>query len=65
VSRVTRPEQRLAALVVEGLALAEIARRMGVTVNTARTHLNRVFDKVGVRTQSALVRVLLTAIAPL
>lgn len=58
-------QQRLAALVVEGLALAEIARRMGVTVNTARTHLNRVFDKVGVRTQSALVRVLLTAIAPL
>ena len=55
---------RLAALIVEGLPLTEIATRMGVTVNTARTHLNRVFDKVGVRTQPALVRVLLTAISP-
>jgi DNA-binding CsgD family transcriptional regulator len=55
---------RLAALIVEGLPLTDIAERMGVTVNTARTHLNRVFDKVGVRTQPALVRVLLTAISP-
>ena len=58
-------QQRLATLVVEGLALTEIAERMGVTQNTARTHLKRIFDKVGVRSQSALVRVLLTAIAPL
>lgn len=58
-------QQRVAALVAEGLSLVDIAERLGVTVNTARTHLNRVFDKVGVRTQSALVRVLLTAIAPL
>lgn len=57
-------QRRLAALVAEGLSLSEIARRMGITVNTARTHLNRVFDKVGVRTQPALVRVLLTAVAP-
>jgi len=55
----------LAALVAEGLTLPEIAERMGVTANTARTHLNRVFDKVGVRTQPALVRVLLMAVAPL
>ena len=54
----------LAALVAEGLSLPEIAGRMGVTANTARTHLNRVFDKVGVRTQPALVRVLLMAVAP-
>ena len=34
---------------------------MGTTESTARTHLNRVFDKTGVRTQPALVRVLLSA----
>jgi DNA-binding CsgD family transcriptional regulator len=56
---------KIAALVAEGLTLPEIATRMGVTVNTARTHLDRVFDKVGVRTQPALVRVLLLVVAPI
>ena len=37
---------------------------MGITSNTARTHLQRIFDKTGVHNQSALVRVLLSAIAP-
>jgi DNA-binding CsgD family transcriptional regulator len=60
------PAQRqLAGLVAEGLTLNEIAERMGITRNTARTHLNRVFDKTGVRTQPALVRVLLSVAAPL
>jgi DNA-binding CsgD family transcriptional regulator len=58
-------QTRLAAFVAEGLSLVEIAERMDITQNTARTHLNRVFDKVGVRTQPALVRVLLLAAAPL
>jgi DNA-binding CsgD family transcriptional regulator len=57
-------QKQVAALVAEGLTLAAIAGRMGITAHTARTHLNRVFDKTGVRTQPALVRVLLTAIAP-
>lgn len=57
-------QTQLAGLVAEGLALPEIASRMGITQNTARTHLNRVFDKTGVRTQPALVRMLLTATAP-
>jgi DNA-binding CsgD family transcriptional regulator len=60
----SRAQRTLAGLVAEGLTLAEIAARMDVTVNTARTHLNRVFDKTGVRNQAALVRVLLTAISP-
>jgi DNA-binding CsgD family transcriptional regulator len=51
-------------LVAEGLSLVDISARMGITANTARTHLNRIFDKTGVRTQPALVRVLLTAMAP-
>ncbi len=57
-------QAKLAAFVAEGLPLTEIAERMVITANTARTHLNRVFDKVGVRTQPALVRVLLSAVAP-
>ena len=57
-------QEQVAALIVEGVALAEIAARMKITPNTARTHLDRVFEKTGVRTQSALVRVLLSTAAP-
>ena len=55
----------MAGHVADGLSLTQVADRMGITANTARTHLKRVFDKVGVRTQPALVRVLLSAAAPL
>jgi DNA-binding CsgD family transcriptional regulator len=58
-------QKQLCAHVAEGLSLNEIAEKMDITANTARTHLNRVFDKTGVRTQPALIRVLLTAVAPL
>jgi DNA-binding CsgD family transcriptional regulator len=57
-------QHRVAALVADGLTLAEIAERLDITPNTARTHLQRIFEKTGVHSQSALVRVLLTAIAP-
>ena len=55
---------RLAGLIVDGCDLAAAAERLGITVNTARTHLQRMFDKTGVRSQPALVRVLLSAVAP-
>jgi DNA-binding CsgD family transcriptional regulator len=57
-------QKRLVALVADGLGLPEIAAKMEITPNTARTHLNRVYEKVGVRTQPALVRVLLSTASP-
>lgn len=57
-------QKQVASLVAEGLSLTEIASRMAITPNTARTHLSRIFDKTGVRTQPALVRLLLTTAAP-
>jgi DNA-binding CsgD family transcriptional regulator len=57
-------QQQVARLIVEGLSVGEIGERLGVSITTARTHLNRVFDKTGVRTQPALVRVLLSTAAP-
>jgi DNA-binding CsgD family transcriptional regulator len=53
-------QKQVATLIAEGLSLADAAARMGITPNTARTHLGRIFDKTGVRTQPALVRVLLS-----
>ena len=57
-------QAKVAGLVAEGLSLAEIAGRLNITGNTARTHLNRIYEKTGVRTQPALVRVMLSAAAP-
>lgn len=58
-------QKTLAAMVAEGLTLSEIANRMSIRVSTARTHLDRIFDKTGVRSQTALVRVLLSTAAPI
>jgi DNA-binding CsgD family transcriptional regulator len=57
-------QKRVAAQVVAGRQLSEIAVALNVTSNTARTHLDRIFDKVGVRSQAALVRALLSAASP-
>ncbi len=55
---------RLAAIIVAGHDLPQAADHMGISVNTARTHLQRMFDKTHVHSQTALVRVLLSAAAP-
>jgi DNA-binding CsgD family transcriptional regulator len=52
-------QHRLASALVEGMPLTDVAEREGVSLSTAKTQLQRVFDKVGVRTQPALVRALL------
>ena len=52
----TAAEARLAVLVGAGTGLPEAAARLGVSRETARTHLARCFDKTGVRSQAALAR---------
>ncbi len=55
---------RLARLIVDGHELVAASERLGVSVNTVKTHLQRMFDRTGVRSQAALVGVLLSAEAP-
>ncbi len=55
---------RLARAIVDGRDLAAASGELGVSVNTLRTQLQRVFDKTGVRSQAALVRALLGAEVP-
>lgn len=51
---------RLAREIVGGASITEAAQTLGISVNTARTHRDRIFAKIGVNTQAALVRCLLS-----
>ena len=55
----TPAETRLAGAVFEGLSLPDAAGRFGVSVNTARFQLARVFDKTGVTRQADLVKLMM------
>lgn len=55
----TPAEARLAALLGEGLGLPEVAARLGISRETAKTYLRAVFAKTGTRRQAELVRRLL------
>lgn len=57
-------QQRLAELIISGRDVAKSATSLGISVNTARTHLQRMFDKTGVHSQPALVRTLLSVAQP-
>ena len=52
----TAREQEVLALVADGLANKNIARRLGISERTVKAHLTRVFQTIGVadRTQAAL-----------
>lgn len=54
----TRAEVRLCEALLAGQSLAEAASALNVSRNTAKTHLARVFDKTGIRSQLALLRLL-------
>jgi DNA-binding CsgD family transcriptional regulator len=58
--RLSRAELGLAARLVGGMSLRQAAKALGVSDNTARTHLKHVFAKTGVRRQADLVRRVLT-----
>lgn len=53
-------QMRVANRIAAGDGLQKIAEALGISVNTARTHLGRIFEKTGVNSQTALVRLLLS-----
>jgi DNA-binding CsgD family transcriptional regulator len=52
----TSAESRLALEMMHGDGRAAAAARCGISLNTARTHLGRVFEKAGVQRQAELIR---------
>ena len=55
----TAGEARLTSWLLQGKSVEESAAAMGITINTARTRLKRIYNKTGVRRQPELVRRLL------
>jgi DNA-binding CsgD family transcriptional regulator len=55
----TAGQARLASGLLQGKSVEAAAAAMGITVNTARAYLKRIYDKTGVRRQPELVRLLL------
>lgn len=58
-------EANLAALLSQGMTLAEAARETGLTESTVRTYSKKIFAKVGVGRQAELVRLILRSVAML
>lgn len=57
--QLTPSEARVAVRIAAGEGPAEVAAVLGVTVDTVRTHLKRVFDKTATTRQSQVVRLVM------
>lgn len=57
-------QMRVAEEIAKGKDLTSIASTLEVSTNTVRTHVKRMFDRVGVNNQKALLKRLLSAQAP-
>ncbi len=56
----SKGQMLLAHRIVSGDTLTAASDTLGISINTARTHLSRVYVKTGVNSQTALVRTLLS-----
>jgi DNA-binding CsgD family transcriptional regulator len=57
-------QAQVAELIAEGHDPSFAAEKLGIGITTVRTHLKRIFDRTGARSQSALVGKLLSAETP-
>ncbi|HXP97834.1 MAG TPA: DNA-binding response regulator [Telmatospirillum sp.] len=57
----TDAEARLALALSEGQRIEDAAEQLGITLNSARTYLKRIFSKTDVTRQAELVRLILAA----
>jgi DNA-binding NarL/FixJ family response regulator len=52
----TSAEQRVAALVAQGLTNREVAAQLFTTISTVEAHLTRIYRKLGIRSRAQLAR---------
>ena len=51
----TNREREILALLADGLGNKQIATRLGISPNTVKTHLELLFEKIGVRSRAEAV----------
>lgn len=61
----TPAESSLALLLANGLTLDEASAELGISRNTAKSHLSAIFAKAGVTRQTKLVQLILKSVAPM
>lgn len=61
----SRAEARLGVLLLQDRSLGESAQELGVSLNTVRTQLKKLFEKTGTNRQRTLIRALLLSPAHL
>ncbi len=55
VEQLSPAERRVVNLLVQGRAIDAVARELGISVHTARSHLKSIYAKTGVHRQAQLV----------
>lgn len=60
----TSAEARMLDQLAAGASLAEVARALDISANTAKTHLSRIFSKTGVSRQADLISLVDTMMPP-
>jgi len=53
---ISEREAELAALLAAGMEIDQVARRLGISLHTARTHLKSIYSKTGIGSRAELVR---------
>jgi len=61
----TPAELRITLEIARGQSLQDIAEILGITINTAKTHLKHIFAKTGVTRQGELVRLIMLSSRPI
>lgn len=64
VPRLSRAEQRVVDLVLEGHSNASVATRLYLSKRTVDTHLGRIYKKLGIKSRSQLATALSIDVAP-
>jgi DNA-binding NarL/FixJ family response regulator len=54
VSTLSEREREVYGLLCEGLSNAEIAKRLFISPSTVKVHVHHVFDKLGIRSRTAV-----------
>ncbi len=57
--RLTRRETDIVRRVIDGLRNIEIAEELGITEQTVKDHLSKIYKKIGVENRMALMRILM------